>query len=141
MGRRAVVRKRLLMEDFYREARLRHGVLLEGGEPAGGRWNYDHENREPPPKGADTLGVPEPIWPEEDEIDDEVRADLDRWERDGEVSFIGQDGPRLFPATREEALAGLDAVRQPSGWPASVPTRTRCSRETRGWRTRWSRRR
>ena len=77
-------------------------------EPAGGRWNFDHENREPPPKGAATLGVPEPIWPEEDEIDDEVRADLDRWERDGEVSFIGQDGPRLFPATREEALAGLD---------------------------------
>jgi deoxyribodipyrimidine photolyase-related protein len=100
--------KRLLMEDFYREARLRHGVLLEGGEPAGGRWNYDHENREPPPQGAVTLGVPEPIWPEDDEIDDEVRADLDRWESSGEVSFIGQDGPRLFPATRQEALTGLE---------------------------------
>jgi len=99
---------RLLMEDFYREARLRHGVLLDGAEPAGGRWNYDHDNREPPPKGADTLGVPEPTWPEEDEIDEEVRADLDRWERDGDVSFIGQDGPRRFPATRREALAALD---------------------------------
>jgi deoxyribodipyrimidine photolyase-related protein len=99
---------RLLMEDFYREARRRHGVLLEGSEPAGGRWNYDHDNREPPPKGADTLGVPPPLWPEEDEIDAEVRADLDRWERDGEVSFIGQDGPRLFPATREEALAAFE---------------------------------
>ena len=96
------------MEDFYRESRLRHGVLLEGVEPAGGRWNFDHENREPPPKGAETLGVPEPIWPEEDEIDDEVRADLDQWESSGEVSFIGQDGPRLFPATRQEALAALE---------------------------------
>jgi deoxyribodipyrimidine photolyase-related protein len=99
---------RLLMEDFYREARLRHGVLLEGDEPAGGRWNYDHDNREPPPKGADTLGIPEPWWPEEDEIDEEVRADLDRWERDGDVSFIGRDGPRRFPATRRQALAALD---------------------------------
>ena len=49
--------RRLLMEDFYRDARRRHGVLVEGdGEPAGGRWNYDHDNREPPPKGAPTLG-------------------------------------------------------------------------------------
>ncbi len=109
--------RRLLMEDFYREARLRHGVLLEGGEPAGGRWNYDHDNREPPPKGADTLGVPEPTWPDEDEIDEGVRADLDRWQRAGDVAFIGQDGPRLFPATRQEALEALDefvAERLPS---------------------------
>ena len=49
-GRRG---KRLLMEDFYRRARQAHGVLLDGGEPAGGQWNFDHDNREPPPKGAD----------------------------------------------------------------------------------------
>ncbi|MGZ5405146.1 MAG: cryptochrome/photolyase family protein, partial [Nocardioides sp.] len=79
---------RLLMEDFYRRARQAHGVLMDGAEPAGGRWNFDHDNREPPPKGAETLGVPEPWWPDEDEIDDEVRADLDRWERDGDVSFL-----------------------------------------------------
>jgi deoxyribodipyrimidine photolyase-related protein len=99
---------RLLMEDFYREARLRHGVLLDGADPAGGRWNYDHDNREPPPKGAATLGVAAPSWPEEDDIDAQVRADLDQWERDGEVTFIGQDGPRCFPATRAEALASLE---------------------------------
>jgi deoxyribodipyrimidine photolyase-related protein len=44
--------KRLLMEDFYRRARLAHGVLVDGGEPAGGQWNFDHDNREPPPRGA-----------------------------------------------------------------------------------------
>ena len=102
--------RRLLMEDFYRDARRRHGVLLDGGtsDPEGGRWNLDHENREPPPKGAATLGVDPPPWPAEDEIDEQVRADLDRWEADGDVSFIGRDGPRLFAATRAEAEAVLD---------------------------------
>ena len=100
--------QRLLLEDFYREARRRHGVLMDGDEPVGGRWNFDEENREPPPRGEDKLRVPEPEWPTEDEIDAEVREDLNRWERDGDVRFVGADGPRLFAATRQEALAALN---------------------------------
>ncbi len=39
-------RKQLRMEHFYREMRRRYRLLLEGdNEPAGGRWNYDRENR------------------------------------------------------------------------------------------------
>lgn len=104
-GRRG---KRMVMEDFYRRARVAHGVLLDGGDPAGGQWNFDHDNRQPPPKGAETLGVTEPWWPTEDDVDAQVREDLDRWERDGDVEFIGRDNPRIFPATRREALAALD---------------------------------
>ncbi|RBY84179.1 cryptochrome/photolyase family protein [Blastococcus sp. TF02A-26] len=100
-------RRRLLMEDFYRDSRRRHDVLMNGAEPVGGRWNLDAENREPPPADG-RVGVPEPWWPEEDEIDAEVRADLDRWEAEGLVSFVGDDGPRLFPATRAEALRRLE---------------------------------
>jgi len=99
--------RRLLLEDFYRDARRRVDVLMDGSEPAGGQWNYDHDNRQPPPKSA-TLGVPPPWRAQEDEIDAEVRADLDRWERDGDVSFVGDDGPRWAPATRAEAVAALD---------------------------------
>ncbi len=99
-------RRRLLMEDFYRDNRRRHDVLMDGAEPVGGRWNLDHDNREPPPSDG-RLGIPEPWWPEEDEIDEQVRADLDRWEADGDVAFVGDDGPRLFPVTREEALHRL----------------------------------
>ena len=66
-------RRRLLLEDFYRDARRRHGVLMDGDEPVGGRWNLDAENREPAPRGRETLGVREPLWPTEDDIDAEVR--------------------------------------------------------------------
>ena len=100
-------RRRLLMEDFYRDSRRRHDVLMDGAEPVGGRWNLDDENREPPPADG-RIGVPEPWWPEEDEIDAGVRADLDRWEAEGLVSFVGDDGPRLFPVTRAEALHRLE---------------------------------
>ncbi|GAA1924854.1 cryptochrome/photolyase family protein [Streptomyces sodiiphilus] len=112
--------RRLRMEDFYRWVRVRHGLLMDGGEPAGGRWNLDRENREPPPGGARALELPPPYRPAEDEIDERVRHDLDRWERQGTVSFTGRDGPRRFPATRAGALAALrrfTALRLPAFGP------------------------
>jgi len=104
--------RRLLMEDFYRGQRRRHGLLLEpDGLPAGGSWNFDADNRRPPPAGvtrlADAEELAEPWWPEEDEIDAEVRRDLERLVTTG-VRFVGEDGPRRFAVTREEAVAALD---------------------------------
>ncbi len=50
----AAGRKSLRMEFFYREMRREHGVLLEpDGSPVGGRWNFDADNRKPPPAGLD----------------------------------------------------------------------------------------
>ena len=89
-----------LLERFYRGARRRTGVLMQGAEPVGGKWNYDAENRQPPPK-ARTLGVPDPWWPSEDGIDAGVRADL------AGVQTLGEDGQRRFAVTRAEALAAL----------------------------------
>lgn len=100
-------RRALRMEDFYRRVRRDHDLLMEGDGPAGGLWNLDRENREPPPRGARSLDAPAPYRPREDGIDEEVRHDLDRWERDGDVSFVGRDGPRAFPADRRQALAAL----------------------------------
>ncbi|MFC7470392.1 cryptochrome/photolyase family protein [Actinomadura keratinilytica] len=97
----------LRQEDFYRRTRAAHDLLMEGDRPASGRWNLDHDNREPPPRDAGALDVPAPYRPREDAVDDEVRHDLDRWERSGEVAFVGRDGPRHFPATRREALNAL----------------------------------
>jgi deoxyribodipyrimidine photolyase-related protein len=100
-------RRRLLLEDFYREARRRLDILMDGDEPAGGRWNFDQDNREPPPPGG--MRLPPPTQFDEDEIDERVRHDLDAWERDGEVRLTGQDGPREFPVTRGEARKALRA--------------------------------
>ncbi|MGX6605058.1 cryptochrome/photolyase family protein [Micromonosporaceae bacterium Da 78-11] len=100
-------RRGLRMEDFYRDTRRRHGILMDGPEPAGGTWNLDADNREPPPRGAQRLDTPAPPAIVEDEIDRQVRADLDRWQREDGITFVGNDGPRLFPVTREEALARL----------------------------------
>ena len=98
--------RRLLLEHFYREARERLDVAMEAGRPVTGRWNYDQENRDRPPRGRSSLGLPDPWWPVEDDIDAEVRDDLDRWAAEG-VRFIGEDGPRRFAATHEEAIAAL----------------------------------
>jgi deoxyribodipyrimidine photolyase-related protein len=97
---------RLLLEDFYREMRTRTGILMDGPVPAGGSWNYDHDNRQPPPKNAATLGLA-PWWPVEDDIDAEVRSDLDQWEREGSVRLVGEDGPRRFAVTEAEANLAL----------------------------------
>ena len=98
---------RLLLEDFYRDTRIRTGLLMEGAAPVGGQWNYDHDNRRPPPKNASSLGLPDPRWPVEDDIDAGVRADLDRWQAAGDIRLVGDDGPRRFAATGTEAEAAL----------------------------------
>jgi deoxyribodipyrimidine photolyase-related protein len=98
---------RLLLEDFYRDTRVRTGILMEGASPAGGQWNYDHDNRAAPPRNAVSLGLPDPWWPVEDEIDEGVRRDLDRWQAAGDIRLVGDDGPRRFAATGAEAEAAL----------------------------------
>jgi deoxyribodipyrimidine photolyase-related protein len=105
-------RKRFRLEDFYRQQRRRFGILMDGDQPVDGRWNFDADNRESPPKGATTLGAPPPYHPVEDEIDARVRHDLDAMALD----TVGADGPRLFavtPAEAEEALRRFIADRLP----------------------------
>ena len=100
--------RRPVLEDFYRHQRRRLDLLVHpDGEPESGRWNFDADNRLPPPKGARTLGLPHPWAPTEDAIDDSVRRDLDAW-RDEGITFVGVDAPRTFAATRAEARTALD---------------------------------
>ncbi|SFN21741.1 cryptochrome/photolyase family protein [Dokdonella immobilis] len=95
-------RKTLRLEYFYRELRKRHDILMDGGKPLGGQWNYDVENR-----GAfDAEGprdVPEPIRFEPDALTREV-LDL--------VASRFADHPGsldafAWPVSREQALESL----------------------------------
>ena len=51
-------RRQLRMEFFYREMRRKTGLLMDGSEPEGGKWNFDAENRKP---AADHLFMPRPL--------------------------------------------------------------------------------
>lgn len=85
--------KNFLMENFYRGQRIRLGVLVEGNSPVGGAWNFDKENRLPPPKNY--------TWPPylefaPDEIDHSVAKQL------------GIDAPSTWATTRAGALKALE---------------------------------
>jgi deoxyribodipyrimidine photolyase-related protein len=67
----AVGRKQLRMEFFYREMRRATGLLMEGDAPAGGRWNFDTENRKPARRD---LFLPAPHQAPPDPIVEEVLA-------------------------------------------------------------------
>lgn len=99
-------RKRFLMEDFYHAQRRRFEVLVEGADPVGGQWNFDHENRHPPPH-TERLGVPAPWQPRENDVDDQVRDELDRAAAAGAIHPVGVDGPRRFAVTHDEARRAL----------------------------------
>jgi deoxyribodipyrimidine photolyase-related protein len=96
----AAGRRRLVMEDFYRWQRSRLGLLMDDGEPCGGRWNFDQDNRRRPPRDA---RPPRPYRPREDDLDAAVRTELDELE----IDTWGDDGPRLWPADRDQARRAL----------------------------------
>jgi ribosomal protein S18 acetylase RimI-like enzyme len=46
----AETQKTFLIENFYRKQRGRLGILVKDGKPEGDVWNFDEDNRLPPPK-------------------------------------------------------------------------------------------
>ena len=89
-------RKRLLMEDFYREGRKRFNILMDGKKPVGGKWNYDRQNRKPPKK---SLQTPEPIIFAPDKITEAVIA----WVKQEKFSNYGKIEPFNWGVTRTQA--------------------------------------
>ncbi len=90
--------KRLRMEDFYRWQRTRLGYLMQDGKPAGGRWNFDAENREPPPGAEVTWAAPPRS--KLDDLDDEVLGSLPQ-------GLMGEEPSGIWATSRRGALARL----------------------------------
>lgn len=95
-------RKELRMEFFYRQMRRQHDVLMEMGEPAGKKWNFDAANRGSFAK-AGPGAVPQPPRFAPDAITREV------------IALVGQRFPQhpgslqtfCWPVTRTDALQAL----------------------------------
>ena len=96
-------RRELRLEYFYRWMRRRTGILMDGDEPAGGRWNFDAENRSS--FGAAGPGwLPSPAAFPPDAITGEV-VDVVSRELPGNPGRLDAFD---WPVTRAQALAALD---------------------------------
>lgn len=93
-------KKQLRMEFFYRLMRQKTGYLMIDGEPVGGVWNLDADNRKPwkgdPPVVPIKGSTPDAIT---QSVMDELR---DAWPTFGDID--GFD----YPVTANEAMQALD---------------------------------
>jgi deoxyribodipyrimidine photolyase-related protein len=93
--------RRVVMEHFYRKMRRRFGVLMTpDGEPMGGQWNYDAQNRKPLPRSTRPPAAPA-FRP--DDITRGVMAEV-------EDAGLGVGTAHGFDlaVTREQALSAFD---------------------------------
>ena len=96
----AAGRRTFRMEHFYREVRRETGLLMDGEEPCGGRWNLDQENRKAAPRD---YAAPERAMFEPDVTTREVLALVGR--RFG--NHFGRLEPFYFAVTRADAEAAF----------------------------------
>ncbi|MEP5153296.1 cryptochrome/photolyase family protein [Planktotalea sp.] len=94
-------RKQLRMEYFYREMRRKYSILMNHGEPVGGQWNYDAENRKPPASGLD---IPDTFRAKPDAITNDVMELVATHFPD----HFGDLSPFHYAVTRDQALVALN---------------------------------
>ncbi len=94
-------RKALRMEYFYRQMRRKTGMLMHDGKPAGGKWNYDAENRQALP---DDIDLPRRRRFKPDQATREVIALIEKRCQD----HVGALEPFGWAVTRADALTALE---------------------------------
>ncbi|GJE17819.1 (6-4) photolyase [Methylobacterium marchantiae] len=93
-------RHALRLETFYRGMRKRTGLLMKDGEPVGGQWNFDHDNRKALPPGHRS---PQRLGFEPDAITSEVIAIVSERFAD----HFGDLDAFRWPVTRGDAIIAL----------------------------------
>ncbi len=94
-------KKQFLMETFYRAMRKKYGILMQGPEPVGGKWNFDHDNRS---SYDGKVGIPTrfPVSNQVAEVLAEIEAlNIPRFGEIDAANFI-------WPLNREQAMLVLD---------------------------------
>ena len=95
-------KKQLILEFFYRNMRKQFNLLMQQGQPEGGQWNFDKNNRK---KWKGSPAIPVAYIPKTEELEA-----LEQLIHKAGVKTIGTLDTEnyLFPFSREEALAQLD---------------------------------
>ena len=104
-------RTQLRLEFFYRWQRRRHDILIDDGQPAGGRWNFDADNRQAFGRHGPGL-LPPPRHFAPDAITRGAIADVTR-HFPGHPGDITNFGWPVTPAQAEEALDDFVTHRLP----------------------------
>ncbi|NVJ49368.1 MAG: cryptochrome/photolyase family protein [Gammaproteobacteria bacterium] len=94
-------RQHRTMEFFYRQMRKRFNILVEQDQPLGGRWNFDHDNRNALNQEA-LSDIPQPLL-----FANDVTAILQRLERHQVVTFGSAQAQLIWPINRRQSRALL----------------------------------
>jgi len=109
-------RRELRAEHLYRHLRKKTGILMEAGQPLGGRWNFDDQNRQ----GFGREGPPSPMAAPlafaPDGTTQEVLLDVETHFPHHPGSLADFHWP-LTPEQAEQALGDFIAHRLPSFGP------------------------
>ncbi|MEM9587550.1 MAG: cryptochrome/photolyase family protein, partial [Planctomycetota bacterium] len=100
-------KKRWFMADYYKEQRRRLDVLIQDGEPVGGKWSFDEDNRKKVPKNR-LHTIPELPTVNSDPIDLKARSHVNEHFE----SHPGSLGALLYPTSHESAERWLDQFLQ-----------------------------
>ncbi len=113
------------MGDFYKQQRRRLGVLVDKeGEPVGGRWSFDEDNRKKLPRSITSPDIPAPNKPAH--VEDVIRlVEREFGERQESENFWSHE--RELAASWYEGTTGivpLDDTIQTArrlGWTHHIP--------------------
>lgn len=95
-------KKFYLQGDFYKRARKKFKILLEeNGEPLGGRWSFDTENRKKFPKNQTAPKIPFYTM-------NATRTEAQDYIEKNFPKNPGVINPTLFPINRKEGLKNLE---------------------------------
>jgi deoxyribodipyrimidine photolyase-related protein len=93
--------KRYVMENFYREMRRHHRILLDdANQPIGGAWNFDKDNRKPLPR---SVVPPEPHLFPPDALTQQVMHEVEALD-----NHVGTADGFTLAVTHDDALMALN---------------------------------
>lgn len=96
-------KKKWFMADFYKWQRTRMELLVEDGEPVGGKWSFDEENRKKVPKSK-LKSLPSLVECSRDEFDEEAKEYVEKRFPES----LGSLDEFYYPTSAPEAERWLD---------------------------------